>query len=83
MSPLRWTCQSTRQMAEDLARRGFVVSHRVVGELLHHLGYSLQANTKTLEGKQSPDRDAQFRSINTASGRYIAAGWPVISVDTK
>ena len=83
MSPLRWTCKSTRQLAEDLARRGFVVSHRVVGELLHHLGYSLQANAKTLEGKQSPDRDAQFRYINKTSGRYIAAGWPVISVDTK
>ena len=45
MSPLRWTCKSTRQLAEALAQRGFAVSHRVVGELLHHLGYSLQANT--------------------------------------
>jgi Rhodopirellula transposase DDE domain len=83
MSPLRWTCKSTRQLAEALARRGFAVSHRVVGELLHHLGYSLQANAKTREGKQSSDRDAQFRYISETSGRYLAAGWPVISVDTK
>lgn len=83
MSPLRWTCKSTRQLSEALARRGFGVSHRLVGALLHHLGYSLQANAKTREGKQSPDRDAQFRYISEASGRYIAAGWPVISVDTK
>ncbi|HMB03210.1 MAG TPA: ISAzo13 family transposase, partial [Isosphaeraceae bacterium] len=83
MSPLRWTCKSTRQLAEALAQRGFAVSHRVVGELLHHLGYSLQANAKMREGKQSPDRDAQFRYISQTSGRYLAAGWPVISVDTK
>ncbi len=83
MSPLRWTCKSTRQLAEALAGRGFSVSHRVVGELLHHLGYSLQANAKTREGKQSPDRDAQFCYINKISARYLAAGWPVISVDTK
>jgi len=83
MSPLRWTCKSTRQLAEALAQRGFAVSHRVVGELLHHLGYSLQAMAKTLEGKQHPDRDAQFRYINEISGRSIAAGSPVISVDTK
>jgi transposase len=74
MSPLRWTCKSTRQLAEALARQGFSVSHRVVGELLHHLGYSLQAMAKTLEGKQHPDREAQFRSINAFCER---------SVDTK
>ena len=83
MSPLRWTCKSTRQLAEALARRGFAVSHRVVGEMLHHLCYSLQAMAKTLEGKQHPDRDAQFRYISEISGRYIAEGLPVISVDTK
>ena len=83
MSPLRWTCKSTRQLAEALAQRGFAVSHRVVGELLHHLGYSLQAMAKTLEGKQHPDRDAQCRYINEISGRSIAEGSPVISVDTK
>jgi hypothetical protein len=83
MSPLRWTCKSTRQLASALADQGFAASHRVVGEMLHHLGYSLQANAKTLEGKQHPDRDAQFRYINRTSGRYITEGWPVISVDTK
>jgi transposase len=83
MSPLRWTCKSTRQLADALAQRGLAVSHRVVGGMLHYLGYSLQANAKTLEGKQHPDRDAQFRYINKTSGRYIAEGCPVISVDTK
>ena len=83
MSPLRWTCKSTRQLAEALDRQGFSVSHRVVGELLHHLGYSLQAMAKTLEGKQHPDRDGQFRYINATCGRYLAEGQPVISVDTK
>src|SRR5277367_1668008 len=74
MSPLRWTCKSTRQLAGALADQGFAASHRVVGEMLHHLGYSLQANAKTLEGKQHPDRDAQFQYINRTSGRYIAKG---------
>src|SRR5512142_961133 len=83
MSPLRWTCTSTRQLAEALDRQGSSVSHRVVGELLHHLGYSLQAMAKTLKGKQYPDRDGQFRYINATRGRYLAEGQPVISVDTK
>ena len=83
MSPLRWTCKSTRQLSEALEERGLTASYHVVGRSLHHLGYSLQATAKTLEGKQHPDRDAQFRYINTTSGRYIAEGWPVISVDTK
>jgi transposase len=83
MSPLRWTCKSTRHLAEALVQKGFTVSHRLVGELLHHLGYSLQANAKTLEGKQHPDRDAQFRYINRTSRRFLAAGEPVISVDTQ
>ena len=80
MSPLRWTCKSSRHLAEALAQQGFTASHRVVGEMLHHLGYSLQANAKTLEGKQHPDRDAQFRYINRTSGRFIAEDSPVISV---
>ncbi|HKB38543.1 MAG TPA: ISAzo13 family transposase, partial [Gemmataceae bacterium] len=83
MSPLRWTCKSTRHLAEALAQEGFTVSHRLVGEMLHHLGYSLQANAKTLEGQQHPDRDAQFRYINRTSRRFLAEGEPVISVDTK
>jgi transposase len=83
MSPLRWTCKSTRHLAEALEQQGFTASHRLVGEMLHHLGYSLQANAKNLEGKRHPDRDAQFRYINQLSGQAIAEGRPVISVDTK
>ena len=83
MSPLRWTCKSTRQLSEALEKRGLTASYHVVGQMLHHLGYSLQAPAKTLEGKQHPDRDAQFRYINATSGSYIATGQPVISVDTK
>ena len=64
MSPLRWTCKSTRQLARALIAAGHPVSHRVVGELLGSMGYSLQANVKTKEGKNHPDRDAQFRYLN-------------------
>jgi len=64
MSPLRWTCKSTRQLAQALMEAGRPVSHRVVGELLGSMGYSLQANVKTKEGKSHPDRDAQFRYLN-------------------
>ena len=83
MSPLRWTTKSTRQLAQALTATGHPVSHVRVGELLHALGYSLQANAKTVEGKQHPDRDAQFGHINAAAARYLKAGDPVISVDTK
>lgn len=84
MSPLRWTLKSTRQLAEALTKKGYRVSHRVVGEMLKRLGYSLQANMKTLEeGGQHPDRDAQFRYINKQVTRCLKAGHPVISVDTK
>src|SRR3990172_11278070 len=64
MSPLRWTCKSTRQLAEALDRRGVTISHVTVAELLHVLGYSLQANVKSLEGADHPDRDQQFQYIN-------------------
>ena len=83
MSPLRWTCKSTRQLSEALEERGLTASYHAVGRMLHHLGYSLQATAKTLEGKQHPDRDAQFRYISTTCAAYIAEGQPVISVDTK
>ena len=83
MSPLRWTCKSTRQLASALSQQGFVVSYRTVGTLLHELGYSLQANAKTLEGSQHPDRDAQFGYINAQVKRYLRKKLPVISVDTK
>jgi len=63
-SPLRWTCKSIRQLAKELTRQGHKTSHRMVAELLREMGYSLQANRKTIEGKQHPDRDAQFKYIN-------------------
>jgi len=83
MSPLRWTCKSTRQLAAALADAGHPVSHRVVGELLASMGYSLQANIKTKEGSDHPDRDAQFRYLNEQVCSSLAHQWPVISVDTK
>ena len=83
MSPLRWTCKSTRTLASELMRQGFTVSCNTVGRLLRASGYSLQANRKTLEGKQHPDRDAQFRHIARRASALQRAGQPVISVDTK
>lgn len=83
MSPLRWTCKSTRQLAHTLTLQGHPTSHRVVAELLHAQGYSLQANAKMLEGGQHPDRDAQFRHLNEQVEAFLAAGLPVISVDAK
>ncbi len=82
-SPLRWTCKSTRTLAGQLAKRKHPVSHTKVAQLLHESGYSLQANRKTLEGADHPDRDAQFRHINAAVAKCLAQGLPVISVDTK
>ncbi|MBM3413315.1 MAG: ISAzo13 family transposase, partial [Bacteroidetes bacterium] len=83
MSPLRWTCKSTRTLAEDLSRQGYSVSANTVGRLLRHCGYSLQANRKTIEGKQHPDRDAQFQHISRRVQAFQRAGQPAISVDTK
>ena len=83
MSPLRWTCKSTRQLARLLTAEGHPVSHMTVAQLLHGLRYSLQGNDKTKEGKQHPDRDAQFRYIQRQGKSFLSRGWPVISVDTK
>jgi hypothetical protein len=83
MSPLRWTCKSTRQLAEALAGAGHRVSHTVVAELLDQAGYSLQAPAKTVEGRQHPDRDAQFRYLNEQVKEFLGAGQPVVSVDAK
>jgi len=83
LSPLRWTCKSTRQLAAALRQQGYTISHPTVASLLHELGYSLQANVKTLEGTSHPDRDQQFRYINTQVKRYIQRKRPVISVETK
>jgi len=82
-SPLRWTTKSTRKLASELTAMGHAISHTVVGKLLHSSGYSLQSTRKTLEGAQHPDRDAQFRYIGALAGQYLAAGDPVISIDTK
>jgi transposase len=83
MSPLRWTTKSTRTLAAELTRQGHPVSADTVADLLHEQGFSLQANAKTLEGKQSPDRDAQFRYLNEQVRAHQDAGEPVVSVDTK
>jgi transposase len=82
-SPLRWTCKSVRKLAAELNREGHQVSHQLVSELLHALGYSLQANRKTREGGQHPDRNAQFEQINAQTQLFLAQGEPVISVDAK
>jgi hypothetical protein len=83
MSPLRWTCKSTRTLADELNRQGYTVSHTKVGELLRMRGFSLQGNRKTIEGKQHPDRDAQFKHISKRVRAYLRSGQPAISVDTK
>jgi len=82
-SPLRWTCKSLRTLAEELGKMGHKVSHTQVGKLLVKIGYSLQANKKTLEGTSHPDRNAQFEHINAHVADRLAKGEPVISVDTK
>jgi hypothetical protein len=82
-SPLRWTVKSTRRLSRELAALGYSASSRVVGLLLQKMGYSLQGNRKTLEGKQHPDRNAQFEHINARVGAAIRGAQPVISVDTK
>ena len=83
MSPLRWTCKSTRQLAAALRQQGYPISHPTVATLLHDLGYSLQANVKTLEGTSHPDRDQQFHYLNAQVKRYLKSQRPVVSVDTK
>jgi len=82
-SPLRWTCKSTRTLAAELARQHHPVSHEKVAQFLRDMDYSLQGNRKTEEGTDHPDRDAQFQYINDHVRRALAAGRPVISVDTK
>jgi DNA-binding phage protein len=82
-SGLRWTCKSLRKLAEELAQQGHRVSARKVGDLLHQLDYSLQANRKIEEGSDHPDRDAQFGHINQLALDFQERGQPVVSVDTK
>lgn len=83
MSPLRWTCKSTRRLSEELTRTKHPVSPRTVAVLLRQAGYRLQANRKTREGNQHPDRNAQFEHLNRRVKRFQNQGQPTISVDTK
>jgi Rhodopirellula transposase DDE domain len=83
MSPLRWTCKSTRRLAEDLTRMQHAVGPRTVAALLHEAGSRPQANRKTREGASHPDRNAQFESINASVGRFVLRGQPAVSVDPK
>jgi len=83
MSLLKWTNKSTRMIAEELTRRGYPMTGVTVARCLHDLGYSLQANVKSIEGPQHPDRDAQFRYINSEVKSFMRSGDPVVSVDTK
>ena len=82
-SPLRWTCKSVRKLADAMNHKGHSVSHSTVSMLLRDMGYSLQANQKTMEGKQHPDRNAQFEYINKRVRSHQRSAQPVISVDTK
>jgi Rhodopirellula transposase DDE domain len=82
-SPLRWTVKSARTLAAGLTRRGHPVSADTVRVLLREEGFSLQGNAKTIEGRQHPDRDAQFRYIAARAAAHMRAGQPVISVDSK
>lgn len=83
MSPLRWTIKSTRVLARELGLQSFQVSSTKVGDVLENMGYSLQSNRKTIEGKQHPDRNAQFEFIARRAKHQAKKGEPTISVDTK
>ena len=82
-SPLLWTCKSLRSLSEELKAKGHTTNRQTVAELLHEMGYSLQANKKTVEGSASPDRNEQFEYIYHTTNEFHNAGEPVISVDTK
>jgi hypothetical protein len=82
-SPLLWTCKSLRKLSQSLRDMGHAIGRTLVGELLYQLDYRLQANRKTREGSQNPDRDAQFGYINDRVKEALATGEPAISVDTN
>jgi hypothetical protein len=82
-SAIRWTCKSTQILSGELEKRGHPACARVVSALLHQMGYSLQGNRKNKDGKQHPDRNAQFEFINAQAKKQMRTGNPVISVDTK
>jgi hypothetical protein len=83
MSPLRWTCKSTRRLAKELCQQGHQVSHSKVAQLLKELNYSLQGTRKVREGSLHPERNAQFEYINAQVKDFQQRGQPVISIDTK
>lgn len=83
MSPLRWTCKSTRRLSKELSIKGHSVSHAKVGQLLAELNYSLQGTRKRMEGKSHPDRNAQFEFINIKVMDFQSRNQPAISIDTK
>jgi hypothetical protein len=83
MSPLRWTCKSLSQLTRALVAKGHRVGRTLVSELLHQHKFSLQANRKAREGESHPDRNGQFHHLNESVRAALAAGEPVISVDTK
>ena len=82
-SPLRWTSKSICKLAEELKKMGHKVSHSRVADMLRMLGYSLQANKKTIEGTSHPDRDQQFNHISEKCKEFQEEKQPVISIDTK
>jgi hypothetical protein len=83
MSPLLWSAKSTRNLATELQKKGYTISHVVVAKLLSELEYSLQGNKKTREGSSNPDRNAQFEHINNTAKEFLKNENPVISIDTK
>jgi hypothetical protein len=83
MSPLLWSAKSTRNLATELQKKGYTISHVTVAKLLSKLEYSLQGNKKTREGSSNPDRNAQFENINNTAKEFLKSENPVISIDTK
>ena len=83
MSPLRWTIKSTREIEKELKETGYHISHQTIATILQNLGYSLQSNSKSLNKKQHPDRNKQFKHINNKISEYFTNNNPVISVDAK
>ena len=83
MSKIKWTCKSTRNIAEELNLRGFKVSYKTVYNLLSEQDYTLQGNKKTIGHCGSEERDTQFHYINSTVNKFIKSKSPVISVDTK
>jgi Rhodopirellula transposase DDE domain len=80
---VKWTNLSRRQIARRMKDLGMPVSHRIVGQLLHEQGYRRRKAQKKKAMGRHPDRNAQFENIARLKEEYLAAGLPVMSVDTK